>query len=648
MDDKIIVIKQETLSGISNAIDQAYENEHNNTYSTSEMIKAINELPLFWTEKVLRDVAENEFGSIIVAGNLIYQLQESGTNYTCIGYYDQTSSQTDYSVLSQFGNSGRFCVNKIGEKAFKLKKADGSWGGGSQEIISVTLPGTIKLATGNNGDSRIFQGCSNLKNVVFEEGFTTMSYMMFDNCTSLSEVILPNSLLTIDEYALKGTSLNELTIPDSVTSIKAGAFTSKTIQKVYFGSGTKDINRVFIPTKKSNGTIDLECSALTDIYVPWSASEKEVVLEGVPNEVTIHYNYNKNDPVEPTLAYELSDDGTYYTLVGRGTIPETVTDIVIDSEYNGLPVTMIGSEAFANTSITSVTIPKSISHILPYAFSGCNSLTDVYYEGNSVEWSQIDNYAENFADNITCQNDKPVKASIDSSYETYPGVDTSQKINTDGLEIYFSVNHYDNNYYQTHLIIRASSDYAYDSFYITNEQIGPDFEYIKVDLSPESISKMYYESYVAETHGYPSWDDLSEANAPVTSFIYQHYGQLELGSNIADYLLLFSDINQDETADITYTIKLDEIPDNSGSIYLIDSKDKSYVQENIGNLKTISESFTVYNLNGGEIFEPLWACTRNANLIQNKLLRFVAQNISDDSISGASYYESNTEYLIGV
>ena len=77
------------------------------------------------------------------------------------------------------------------------------------------------------------------------------------------------------------------------------------------------------------------------------------------------------------LEYELSDDGTAYTVVG---IADTeTTNIVIPAAYKGLPVTSIGGSAFYNCSgLTSITIPDSVTSIGQNAFSGCYKLVEVY------------------------------------------------------------------------------------------------------------------------------------------------------------------------------------------------------------------------------------------------------------------------------
>ena len=76
------------------------------------------------------------------------------------------------------------------------------------------------------------------------------------------------------------------------------------------------------------------------------------------------------------LEYTLSDDGTYYTVSGIGSI--TGTEIVIPENYKGKPVTAIGDAAFQyNRQITSVTIPEGITSIGSNAFQGCNALTAI-------------------------------------------------------------------------------------------------------------------------------------------------------------------------------------------------------------------------------------------------------------------------------
>lgn len=58
----------------------------------------------------------------------------------------------------------------------------------------------------------------------------------------------------------------------------------------------------------------------------------------------------------------------------------------IPSEINGTPVTTIGNAAFRDSSVTSVTIPASVTEIGSNAFADCTNLTSVHYEG---DWSNL-------------------------------------------------------------------------------------------------------------------------------------------------------------------------------------------------------------------------------------------------------------------
>lgn len=72
-----------------------------------------------------------------------------------------------------------------------------------------------------------------------------------------------------------------------------------------------------------------------------------------------------------------------------GTIKEyngTDTVVVIPSKINGVTVETIGNAAFRDSSVTSVTIPASVTEIGSNAFAGCTNLTSVNYEG---DWSNL-------------------------------------------------------------------------------------------------------------------------------------------------------------------------------------------------------------------------------------------------------------------
>ena len=76
------------------------------------------------------------------------------------------------------------------------------------------------------------------------------------------------------------------------------------------------------------------------------------------------------------LEYSLSEDCTYYIVVGIGNVIDS--DIVIPNFYNDLPVKEIGDEAFIGCkSLTSIEILNSVISIGNHAFERCINLKSI-------------------------------------------------------------------------------------------------------------------------------------------------------------------------------------------------------------------------------------------------------------------------------
>lgn len=86
---------------------------------------------------------------------------------------------------------------------------------------------------------------------------------------------------------------------------------------------------------------------------------------------------------EGDLAYQLNDEGTEYTVIGIGEYENP--DVVIPSEYKGLPVTAVRYQAFDYLDeMTSVTIPDTVTVIGESAFAYCENLKTVNF-GKGVQ-----------------------------------------------------------------------------------------------------------------------------------------------------------------------------------------------------------------------------------------------------------------------
>ena len=101
-------------------------------------------------------------------------------------------------------------------------------------------------------------------------------------------------------------------------------------------------------------------------------------------------NWNWNTQMGATFTVTVAAaTNTFDFNLTTGTITKyngTDTVVVIPSKINGTPVTTIGNAAFRDSSVTSVTIPASVTEIGANAFAGCTNLTSVTYGG---DWSNL-------------------------------------------------------------------------------------------------------------------------------------------------------------------------------------------------------------------------------------------------------------------
>lgn len=130
--------------------------------------------------------------------------------------------------------------------------------------------------------STCFYRCVSLSELTWPKALTTIGRYCFSYCNKLN-VSLPEGITIIEPYAfssMNNTGFTSLTLPASLTTLRANAFRSNTALTTVTFLGT--------PTTVAASVFN-DCTALTDVYVPWAEGEVSGAPWGASN-ATIHYN----------------------------------------------------------------------------------------------------------------------------------------------------------------------------------------------------------------------------------------------------------------------------------------------------------------------------------------------------------------------
>ena len=183
----------------------------------------------------------------------------------------------------------------------------------------------------------------------------------FYHCEYLYDVVLPNRLTTIGEYAFSNSNVNYVTLSDSVTSIGAYAFAHSSIIEVTLSAGLTEMGDYAFAW----------CNQLSRVIMP-----NGMTCIGDYAFVQCYYLSSINFPGSITEIGRHAFEGCgHLTSV---TIPQGVASI--------------GDYAFYECfGLESVSIPKSVTYIGLEAFSGCRMLTEIVVsENNTVYCSDVD------------------------------------------------------------------------------------------------------------------------------------------------------------------------------------------------------------------------------------------------------------------
>ncbi len=152
-------------------------------------------------------------------------------------------------------------------------------------------------------------------------------------------------------------SLTEVTIPKSVTSIGEMAF--------------------------------YDCGALVTVYYGGTQEDWDALEKNIGEENTPLLNANIICAIQESNGFAYTVTGDEATITGY---TGSAKNIVIPSELGGKPVTTIADKAFYGYKTPNIYIPKTIKAIGEDAFAGTvisNELRLICYEGTENEWANI-------------------------------------------------------------------------------------------------------------------------------------------------------------------------------------------------------------------------------------------------------------------
>ncbi len=281
-----------------------------------------------------------------------------------------------------------------------------------ESLKSVTLPSNIKTI----GESA-FSWCENLENFVIPESVTSIERDAFTACRKMLNIYIPDSVehmsrfafstltdyhhasislpagislyddsttmwsLRINHVFYRGTeeqfaeTIATIDNPETHSEDESKDFRYETVHFNCTGDETYTLTEDLAPHCLITGGKIYECSlcgTITDKIM--STTGPHIYAED--GSCTMCGLGKTNSADYLTFELALNEDGTTadYYIVSDCDLAASGA-IIIPSEYEGLPVKVIGASAFGNCNqITSVIVPEGVEQILTRAFISCTSM----------------------------------------------------------------------------------------------------------------------------------------------------------------------------------------------------------------------------------------------------------------------------------
>lgn len=235
--------------------------ELNNTIKSLEL--EVEKLKSETSNKSEQITELNKKISALSQKNTEYEKKYINTNLECDFCY--TTIQKDFSFCPKCGRKIEISIQAAptqGNPDIFQTEDDGGYALITQyngfDDTRIVIPSSINGKSVIGIWNKVFDNCTNLEEVIFEEGCKYIANNVFAGCVKLKKVKLPKSLLEIGNQAFANTGIEEIAIPPSVKVIGNYAF-----------SGCRNLKTILLPP-------DLCCisygmlsdTPLTEIKIP--------------------------------------------------------------------------------------------------------------------------------------------------------------------------------------------------------------------------------------------------------------------------------------------------------------------------------------------------------------------------------------------
>lgn len=200
--------------------------------------------------------------------------------------------------------------------------------------------------------------------MVLAQGFGSKKHDLYIDGKLMTDVVIPEGVTEIKDYAFRYANITSVTIPDSVTSIGMYAFDGCSLETIRIGTGIKSL--------------------------PPEIIYDEITMIDGTGLTGYEAKYYYNGDIAGLLSIDGIEFDNWKRIASLYINDELVTDLVIPDG-----VTEIKKNYFSPFShqFDSITIPRSVTKIEPYALafmSNYEKVVDIYYQGTMQEWMNMD------------------------------------------------------------------------------------------------------------------------------------------------------------------------------------------------------------------------------------------------------------------